>query len=466
MQIPILSGIYSDNSPDFRTSYPRNLIPIPKDQGISQGYLRPAYGIVQFGVGTGIDRGAINWNGTYYRVMGTKLLSIDSNGVYTIIGDVGTGGNVSFDYSFDRLAIASGGKLYYWNGTIFEVVTDIDLGTCIDVVWVDGYFMSTDGTNLIVTELNDPMSINPLKYGSSEADPDPVNALIKVRNEVYALNRYTIEVFDNVGGANFPFARISGAQIQKGVIGTHGACIISDMIAFLGSARNETPSIYIGANATANRIATDEIDQILLEYTEAQLANVVLEVVTNKGNQYLLIHLPDQTLAYDHNTSLAVGQKIWFTLTTSIIGKGQFRAKNIIWCYDKWLCGDPTSTSHGYFDDTISSHYGNVNGWEFGTSIVYNESKGAIFYELELVSLTGRVEIGKNPMIYTQYSTDGLVWSNEKFTTAGKQGNRDKRIVWFNQGNMSSIRMQRFRGTSEAHISIARLEARIEPLSN
>jgi len=465
MQIPILSGIYSDNSPDFRTSYPRNLIPIPKDQGISKGYLRPAYGIVEFGVGTGIDRGAINWNGVCYRVMGTKLLSIDSSGVYTEIGDVGAGGDVTLDYSFDRLAICSGGRLYYWNGTVFEIVTDPDLGTCVDIVWVDGYFMSTDGTNLVVTELNDPMSINPLKYGSSEADPDPVKGLIKVRNEVYALNRYTIEVFDNVGGANFPFARISGAQIQKGIMGTRGACIISDMIAFLGSARNETPSIYIGANATATRIATDEIDSILLEYTEAQLADVVLEVVMNKGNQYLLVQLPDQTLAYDHNTSIEVGQKIWFTLTTSIVGKGQFRAKNIIWCYDKWLCGDPTSTSHGYFDDTISSHYGNVNGWEFGTSIIYNESRGAIFHELELVSLTGRVDLGKNPTICTQYSTDGMVWSNEKFITIGQQGDRNKRIVWFGQGSMSNIRMQRFRGTSEAHLSIARLEARIEPLS-
>lgn len=465
MQIAILSGIYSDDSPDFRTSYPRNLIPIPKDQGISQGYLRPAYGIVQFGVGTGIDRGAINWNGVYYRVMGTKLLSIDSAGVYTIIGDVGGTGSVTFDYSFDRLAIVSSGSLYYWNGAVLEIVTDPDLGICKDIVWVDGYFMSTDGTNLIVTELNDPMSINPLKYGSSEADPDPVNGLLKVRNEVYAMNRYTIEVFDNVGGVNFPFARVSGAQIQKGVIGTRGACIISDMIAFMGSARNETPSIYLGANATANRIATDEIDQILLDYTETQLSEVVLEVVTNKGNQYLLVHLPDQTLAYDHNTSQLSGQRIWFILTTSIIGKGQFRAKNIVWCYDRWLCGDPTSASHGYFDDAISSHYGNINGWDFGTSIIYNEGRGAIFHELELVSLTGRVALGKDPTIYTQYSTDGLVWSNEKFVKVGKQGDRNKRIVWFSQGMMSNIRMQRFRGTSDAHISIARLEARLEPLS-
>ena len=41
MQIPILDGIYTDNNSDFRTAYPVNLIPVPKGQGISAGYLRP-----------------------------------------------------------------------------------------------------------------------------------------------------------------------------------------------------------------------------------------------------------------------------------------------------------------------------------------------------------------------------------------------------------------------------------------
>jgi hypothetical protein len=65
-------------------------------------------------------------------------------------------------------------------------VTDPDLGVVLDVVWVDGYFMTTDGEFLVVTELTDPTQVNPLKYGSSEVDPDPVVALLKLRNEVYA----------------------------------------------------------------------------------------------------------------------------------------------------------------------------------------------------------------------------------------------------------------------------------------
>lgn len=68
MQIPILSGTFADVSPDYRTSYPRNLVPVPKDTGVSEGYLRPADGIVALGTGPGVDRGGINWNGVLYRV--------------------------------------------------------------------------------------------------------------------------------------------------------------------------------------------------------------------------------------------------------------------------------------------------------------------------------------------------------------------------------------------------------------
>ena len=81
MQVAILSGIYAEGaSPDFRTSYPRNLVPVPKETGISGGYLRPADGIADAGSGHGICRGGINWNGAMYRVMGTKLCRIGADG--------------------------------------------------------------------------------------------------------------------------------------------------------------------------------------------------------------------------------------------------------------------------------------------------------------------------------------------------------------------------------------------------
>jgi hypothetical protein len=466
MQIQILNGIYADATPELRTAYPVNMVPVPKQSGISNGFLRPGDGIVANGTGPGVDRGGIEWQGVCYRVMGTKLVTVASNGAVTVLGDVGGPVNtlVTFDYSFDRLAIASGGRLYYWNGALTQV-TDPDLGTVLDVVWVDGYFMTTDGEFLIVTELSDPTQVNPLKYGSSEVDPDPVVALLKLRNEVFALNRNTIEVFDNVGGDLFPFARIDGAQIQKGVIGTQGCCVYIDRIAFLGGGRNEAPSIYVGAAATTQKISTQEIDELLLTYTEAQLATVKLEARNDKSHQHLYVHLPDRTIVYDAAASEALGDQVWFTLISTIVGFSQYRARNLVWAYDKWLVGDPQSNSIGYLVQDTGHHWGQQVRWEFGTLIVYNEGNGAIFNRLELVSLTGSVALGKNPQISTSYSIDGLSYSQDRSIAVGTIGNTAKRLAWFQQGHMRNWRIQRFRGDSDAHVSFVRLEAQIEALA-
>ena len=466
VQIPILNGIFTDNGPDFRTSYPVNLVPVPKSNGISQGFLRPSDGIVANGTGPGTDRGGINWNGVCYRVMGSQFCSVAANGTVNVIADVGDNGlDVSMDYSFDLLAIASNDRLYYYDGTTVTQVTDPDLGVVIDVVWVDGYFMTTDGEFLVVTELNNPFAVNPLKYGSSEADPDPITGLLKLRNEVYALNRNTIEVFDNVGGDLFPFQRIEGAQIEKGSMGTHACCIYMETCAFLGSGWNEAPGVYLGVNANANKISTQEIDEILLGYTEAELALANVEARNDRAHQHLYIHLPDRTLVFDSAASKELDQPVWFTLTSSIVGFSKYRAQNFVWCYDYWLCGDPTTNNVGYLVKDISTQYGNTVRWEFGTTIVYNEGRGAIIQQLELVGLTGSVALGTDPTINTSYSTDGITWSQQKFISAGKTGDRAKRLVWFQQGWMRNWRIQRFQGTSDAHMSFARLEAAIEPLA-
>lgn len=470
MQIPILNGIYVDSDGDFRTSYPRNLIPVPKSQGISKGYLKPADGIVKFAEGPGIDRGGINWNGTLYRVQGTKLVQIENDGTVIEIGDVGGNGQVNFDYSFDRLGISSSGNLFYfYNGTLSQV-TDADLGQVLDFIYVDGYFMTTDGSFLIVTELNDPTLVNPLKYGSSEADPDGILTLLKIRDEPYAINRYTIEVFQNIGGNLFPFQRNKSAMIMRGAIGTNAACVYTignfTGVAFLGSGRNEPPSVWYGVNGGSTKLATREIDTILQNYTEEELQSVVLESRVDRSLNFLYLHLPDQTLVYDANTSEAAGEPIWFILTSSPVGIGQYRARNLVWCYDKWISGDPQSNKLGYFVDNISHCYDDVVEWEFGTMIIYNQTEGVIFHELELIALTGYCSVGKNPTIWTCYSTDGETWSQERPRTAGRQGRREARLNWLQQGNMKNWRIQKFRGDSDAHISIARLEARLEQLNN
>jgi len=462
--IPILSGVYSDSAGDYRTSYPRNLVPVPKSQGISTEYLRPADGIVQFAAGPGVDRGGINWDGVLYRVMGTSLVRVASGGTVTTLGDVGGSGQVTIDQGFGRIAIASGGSLFYFDGATLVQVTDPDLGTVLDVQWIAGYYMTTDGTSLVVTDLDDPTAVNPLKYGSSEADPDPIKAVEKLRNEALALNRFSIESFQNVGGDGFPFQRIDGAHVTKGIIGTHAYVNLGDSLCFMGSARNEAPSVYMMAQGSTEKASTREIDTILQGYSEEVLSAVVAERRVSKNHDHILFHLPDQCLVFDANASRAAQTPVWFTLASSLVGNGVYRARSAIWVYDKWVAGDPSSSNLGTLVSDVSSHYGQRVGWEFGTLVIYADGNDAIVHEMELVCLSGRVASGVDPVVLTSYSKDGQTFSQEKSTRAGRQGQRAQRICWRTQGTITNQRVQKFRGNSDAHLTISKLSAQFEPL--
>lgn len=441
------------------------MIPVPKGSGISNGYLRPGEGVVEVAVGPGPDRGGIVWDGIMYRAMGSKFVRVNENATIDIIGDIGPGGVVVFDYSFDYLGMSSGGFEYLYDKTTLARVTDPDLGTVNSFVWLDGYFVSSDDETIVVSELGDPFSINPLKYGSSEIDPDPIIRLLELRNELYVVNLNSIEVFDNVGGTGFPFQRIEGAQIQKGAAGVGAATVFDDKIAFVGGGREESPAVYLAINGNYQTISTREIEEILLTYSEAEIAGIVMESRNYLSHNWLYIHLPDQTIVFDIAATKALERPIWFTLSGGILNKTAYPARGMVWAYGKWMSGDPVSGKVGELVRNVSTQYGAEVKWEFHTGILYNGGMGAIVHDLELVALTGEVALGLTPVITTQYTLDGLNWSQPMTVSAGIQGNRAQRIAWRRQGKMRDWRSQRFNGTTDAHISIARLEARFEPLA-
>jgi len=464
-QIPIISGIFADTSPDFRTSYPHNMVPVPKTTGIASGYLRPGEGIVEVSAGVGPDRGGIVWDGIMYRAQGTSFIRVNANGSVGVIGDIGSGGVVIFDYSFDHLGMSSGGREYLYDKLTLAQVTDPDLGIVNSFVWLDGYFVSADDETIVVSELGDPFAINPLKYGSSEIDPDPIIRLLELRNELYVINLSSIEVFDNVGGTNFPFQRVEGAQIQKGAAGVGAATVFDDKIAFVGGGREESPAIYLAINGNYQKISTREIEEILLTYSEAEIAGIVMESRNYLSHIWLYIHLHDQTLVFDAASTRLLQLPVWFTLSGGIVAKTQYPARDMVWAYGKWLSGDPSTGKIGELVRDVSTHFGTEIKWEFSTAILYNGGMGAIVHDLELVALTGEVVLGLNPQITTQYTEDGLNFSQPMTVSAGTQGNRAQRIAWRRQGRMKTWRSQRFTATTDAHISIARLEARFEGLA-
>ena len=471
-QIPVLEGIYTNTDDGFRVSYPRNMTPVVLYTGISQGFLKPAEGIKTITKDLpGMDRGGINFNGVCYRVAGNQLIRVDQDNTFTTIGEVAENNDpfARLDYSFDYLSISSGGNLYLFNKDteVLQQVMDDDLLTVVDHIWIDGYFMTTDGEFLVVTELNDPFSVLATKYGSSEVDSDPVLALLKLRNEPYALNRYTIEVFSNVGGTGFPFQRIDGGHIQRGTVGTFACCVFNnDLLAFVGGGRNEPISVWFGANASSTKIATREVDLILAEFTEEQLSQVLVESRIIESHQFLYIHLPDRTLVYDHLASQQAQTPVWHVLSSGI-GISQYRARNFVYCYNRWLVGDARASQLGSLTPSVSTHFNEVVEWQVATPILYNETNGGLIHEIQLlISKLKLSGISTLARIHTDYSRNGTDYSAPRATKVYANSYRSsKRVTWMCQGNIRQKRIQRFSGTSDVMPHIAAIDFRIEPLA-
>jgi hypothetical protein len=248
-------------------------------------------------------------------------------------------------------------------------------------------------------------------------------------------------------------------------VGVNANCAFLDQIAFIGGGMGEGVSVWLGINGNSVKISTREIDIVLSDYTEAQLALAFMETRTDRDYRQLMIHLADKTLVYDGAASAVLQQPVWYCYSSSLDGVGRYRSSRLVYAYGRWNTGDTQTAAFGYLVDDVSTHWGQTVGWQFETQIIYNEGRSVIVHDLELVALTGRIALGADPQIQTQYSQDGITYSQPKWIRAGKIGDRSKRLVWMQQGGFRNWRLQRFSDTSDAFLSFARLEARLEPLA-
>ena len=162
-------------------------------------------------------------------------------------------------------------------------------------MWSSGYFLFTDGANIIAADLADPTKIGSFSNGSSEAAPDPIEQLLTLRGEVAAVNRNTIEFFYPAGKGFFPFSRNTGAQVNRGGAGPRCATVFQEGIVFLGSGAGEPLGVYAAAGGQSQKISTPAVDDWLSQLTEAQASLSLVETL----GQLLFVHTESGTFVYD-----------------------------------------------------------------------------------------------------------------------------------------------------------------------
>ncbi len=160
-------------------------------------------------------------NGVPYFVIAGRLYSMAADFTLTFIGEIAGDTRVSMaDNGTQLLVLVPNGNGYIYNhvADTFAQITDSDFtanGNPQLVVYIDGFFcLTTDSKKFIVSALNDGLSYNALDFGTAESDPDEIVAPIVFKNQLFIGGSQTIEAFQNIGGADFPFQR-TGLFLSK-----------------------------------------------------------------------------------------------------------------------------------------------------------------------------------------------------------------------------------------------------------
>lgn len=451
-QIPIQTGVQVKDG-SFRTSYPVNLQHKIVESGVSKGELVSAYGARQLSVGNGVDRGGVVWNGVHYRMMGDKFVRVATDGTITQVASfIDDGLTVRFAYGFDRLGIASGERLYYFDGSTLTKVTDTDLGPVIDLAWLGGYFITTDGSLVVVTDLNNPSSVDPLKYGSAESDPDDITGLETLGEELIAFGRHSTQFFRNVGGTGFPFQAVVGATIPYGCVSARAKCRVANTIAFVGGGRDEPLGVFVLAGGTAVRISDEEIEQ-RLNNSSSETA-ITMERRSFGHEEQVIVHLEDCSLALSVRGSEIAEDGLWHVLESR---RGRYRPRNAVLYQGRHFVGDFESKALGVLDDAITAHFGEEPHWSFDVGLLYQQEGGAIVREVEI---TGQFPASPTAVFFSM-TYDGETWSRE--VARHLTGSRGERVLWRPNVRMPRLMGARFRGSSK--VAIARCDVAGEPLA-
>ena len=227
MLVNLFKGDKVNDDVDYVDALPTNMYTVERAILDGDNYMTNFYGLTNLGTGEGLGRGciwvsALDFEG-HYRVSGYSLISLNSDGTTVVIGEISGSGKVSMAYSFNNLAIVADGNLYYYNvADGLRLLDDPDIGSPIDIVWVDGYFFLTDGIDIFHSDITDEESFLPLDFGNAQFVPDASEGLgVNEDNEVIVYGAFTTEYFVNVGTENFAFQRIEQKAQKIGIMGTH-----------------------------------------------------------------------------------------------------------------------------------------------------------------------------------------------------------------------------------------------------
>jgi hypothetical protein len=463
--INMTGGTYRHPSLPLSAQATRNFWPQKQstDKAKSTYILAPWPGKTLFGnASTGIDRGMVVHKGVPYKVTGTTLYSVASNGVHTTLGTVPGLERCIFAPIGDKIVIETAGLRYVWNGTTVSAIADIDLESGTGIAHLNNQILyGGQGGRFGVSDVGDPASINGLNYATAESEADNLIRPYTFNQVAYMMGERTIELWWNSGQGNPPFDRFEGGIVQVGLGAFHSVANDDEALYFLG----DDYQIYTmrgGSSAVISPISTLPMAQAFKRY--ATVSDAIGLCMNLDGQWFYQITFPTESKTWVY----VVGGE-WFELSSGPDEKRDI-ANSYAFVYGKHLVSDYRNGNIYELSNDVFTENGDEiirirdSAYLHG-GLFEMPGKEIEMSRFELIMHTGAGQLsgqGQDPLVMLSFSDDGgRTFSTEMVAPAGKIGDFIWRVEWFNLGRFES-RIVRIRVSDPVYWSIYSAAADLE----
>ena len=360
--------------------------------------------------------------------------TIEGTGVTdgTIIKAFGTGSGGVGTYTVSASQTVSSTTIFALNWTVLPATDGpFQGGGTVDIT--DNYFVynKPDSQLWAASDLLSPIT-DPLSFASKDGSPDDLVSIIVDRREVYLLGEMSSEVWINSGAVPFPFTRIPGTSTQQGIAAQYSMSRMGNSFAYV-SKNNRGEAMVVRMNGYfPERISTHAVETTLVNQN---VSDAVAWTYQLEGHEVYVATFPSigtngLTWAYDNTTGL------WhkWLYRNNQNEYERHRGNCCAFFNQQVLVGDYENGKIYQLGRNFYTDDGQPIRRIRRAPHITSDLQRQYFHELQIQFQPGvglSTGQGDDPQAMLRWSNDGgSTWSNEYWTTIGKQGKYLNRAIW------------------------------------
>jgi hypothetical protein len=350
----------------------------------------------------------------------------------TIIKAFGTGSGGAGTYTVSASQTVSSTTIYALNWTVLPANDGpFEGGGTVDIT--DNYFVynKPDSQLWAASDLLSPIT-DPLSFASKDGSPDDLVSIIVDRREVYLLGEMSSEVWINSGAVPFPFTRIPGTSTQQGIAAQYSMSRMGNSFAYV-SKNNRGEAMVVRMNGYfPERISTHAVETTLVNQS---VSNALAWTYQLEGHEVYVVTFPNigengLTWAYDNTTGL------WhkWLYRNNQNEYERHRGNCCAFFNQQVLVGDYENGKIYQLARNFYTDDGQPIRRIRRAPHITSDLQRQYFHELQIQFQPGvglSTGQGDDPQAMLRWSNDGgSTWSNEYWTSIGKQGKYLNRAIW------------------------------------